>query len=178
MKKILFSCLIVVVLLSVMGCNKSNYNHLLIEPQYNQAQYRAEIGNLFYETDEKIGITTPFGFFIYNLNADKLITTFAIDEKKAFGEEFLVDARLSKDEKYIILLGYSHMEVVDDYHYKYELTTGNLLRVNQKVDNNELYPLPDQGRKTFETSDWTAQDLAYYPPNSTIPYYPFRNINE
>lgn len=177
MKKILLSCILIIATLSLIGCNKSNYNHLLIEPRYNQAQYRAEIGNLFYETDEKIGITTSFGYFIYNLKKDKLFTAFAIDEKKAFGEEFLVDARLSKDEKYIILLGYSHKEVVDDYYYSYDLKTGNLHRVDQEVDSNEFYPLPDQDRRAFETSDWTTQDLAYYPPNSKSPYYPFKNIN-
>ncbi len=148
-----------------------------MEPRYNQAQYRAEIGNLFYETDEKIGITTSFGFFIYNLNEDKLTTAFAVDRTKAFGEEFLVDAILSKDEKSIILLGYSHKEVIDDYYYNYELKTGNLHRIDKEVDNNEFYPLPDQDRRALETSDWTAQDLAYYPPNSNTPYYPFKNID-
>ncbi|HSR04093.1 MAG TPA: hypothetical protein VLM88_05855 [Proteiniclasticum sp.] len=175
MKKILLSYLLIILALSVTGCIRSDYNHLLIEPRYDEAQYRSEIGNLFYETDEKIGITTSFGFFIYNLDTDELITTFAIDEKKAFGEEFLVEARLSKDEKSIILSGYSSTEVIDDYHYRYYLKSNTLLRVDQKVDHDELYPLPDQDRKTFETSDWTAQDLAYYPSNSDTPYYPFKN---
>lgn len=177
MKGILLSCVLIIATLSVIGCNKSNYNHLLIDPRYNQAQYRAEIGNLFYETDEKIGITTSFGFFMYNLTTDKLITTFAIDEKEAFGEEFFVDARLSKNEKYIILLGYSNKEVVDDYYYRYDLKTGNLHRVDQGADNDEFYPLPDQDCRAFETNDWTVQDLTYYPPNSNTPYYPFKNIN-
>ena len=176
MKKILLSCLLIILVLSVTGCIRTDFNHLLIEPRYDQAQYRSEIGNLFYETDKKIGITTSFGFFIYNLDTDELITTFALDEKKAFGEDFFVEAQLSKDEKSIILSGYSSMEVIDDYHYKYDLKTDTLLRVDQKVDLDELYPLPDQDRKTFETSDWTAQDLAYYPPNSDAPYYPFKNI--
>ncbi len=176
MKKILLSFLLIILVLSVTGCIRTDFNHLLIEPRYDEAQYRSEIGNLFYETDKKIGITTSFGFFIYNLDTDELITTFALDEKKAFGEDFFVEAQLSKDEKSIILYDYSSMEVIDDYHYKYDLKTDTLLRVDQKVDLDELYPLPDQDRNTFETSDWTAQDLAYYPPSSDTVYYPFKNI--
>ncbi len=33
------------------------------------------------------------------------------------------------------------------------------------------------GSLFYETNNWTAEDLAYYPPNSNIPYYPFKNIN-
>lgn len=178
MKKILSSCILIILTLFGIGCGKPNYNHLLIEPRYNQAQYRAEIGNLFYETDEKIGITTSFGFFIYNLSEDRLYTAFAIDGKKAFGEEFFIDARLSKDEKSILLLGYSHEKIINDYCYRYDVKTGNLYKEEHSVDRNEFYPLPDQNRKAFGTNNWTAEDLVYYPPNSDTPYYPFKNIIE
>lgn len=178
MKKYLSLFILIILTLLEVGCNKSNYNHLLLEPRYNQAQYRAEIGNLFYETDEKIGITTSFGFFIYNLNEDKLTTAFAVDGTKAFGEEFLVEARLSEDERFILLLGYSHEHVVDNYYYKYDIKTGNLYREEQYIDKIEFYQLPNQDRRAFETNDWTAQDLVYYPPNSNTAYYPFKNIDK
>lgn len=177
MEKILLLCVLIAVTFLGTGCSKSNYNHLLIEPRYNQAQHRAEIGDLFYETDKKIGISTSFGFFIYNLSENKLTTAFGVDEKKAFGKEFLVHARLSKDEKSILLLGYSPDKIIKDYYYRYDIKTGNLYKEEQSVDKNAFYPLPDQNRTAFETSDWTAEDLAYYPPNSNTPYYPFKNIN-
>lgn len=169
--------LLVLIAFTVVGCSKSDYNHLLTEPRYSEAQFRAEIGNLFFESDAEIGMTTSFGFFTYNLSEEKLTTAFALDDQKAFGVEYFIDARRSKDEKTIILSGYSHEKVFEEYFYEYDVETGNLYKVDEMNGNDELFPLPDQNRSAFNTSNWTAEDLAYYPPNSDTPHYPFKNRN-
>lgn len=177
MKKILSLFVLMALAFTVIGCSRSDYNHLLIDPRYSEAQFRAEIGNLFFESDAEIGMTTSFGFFIYDLGEEKLTTAFALDDQKAFGKEYFIEARLSKDEKTIILSGYSHEKNFDEYFYGYDIETGNLYKVEEIKENDELYPLPDQDRSAFETSNWTAEDLAYYPPNSDTPHYPFKNRN-
>lgn len=176
MKNRLLLPVLVMFILFAAGCNKSNNNGLLIKPRYDQAQYRAEIGNLFYETKKEIGINTSFGIFIYNLDNEKLTTAFAVDEDKAFGKGYLAEARLSRDEKSIVLLGYSHDSVINDYYYRYDLKSGNLYKIVQDVSKIDFYPMPDQDREAFSTSNWTAQDLAYYSPDSENPIYPFKDV--
>lgn len=177
MKNIILFMILALTALSGTGCSKEDYTHLLTEPQYDQAKFRAEIGNLFYETHEKIGITTSFGFFIYSINEDKIITAFNLDATAAFGEDFFVEALLSKDGESIILSGYSHEKTIDDYHYRYDVEAGTLNKVEQTLKPNDTYPLPDQNRTAFKTSSWKAEDLAYYPKDASTPLYPFKNIN-
>ncbi|WP_312651569.1 hypothetical protein [Proteiniclasticum sp.] len=177
MKKMMLAIILSAFALTVTGCNNRDYNDLLTEPQYDLAEYRSEIGNLFYETEDKVGITTSFGFFIYSLDEDKLISAFDLDETKAFGEDFFADARLSKDEKSIYLFGYSHEKTVDDYFYRYDLENGNLYKEEETFDENELYPLPDQNRTALKTTSWKAEDLAYFRKDSGTPYYPFKDID-
>lgn len=162
--------------------NKSNVkevncNDLLLEPDYENAKYRPELGILFYETNEKIGLETSFGFFIYDYNVDKLEVAFKVDNEKAFGKDFFSGSRMSKDEKSILISGFSHVEIFEKHHYRYDIESGNLYRVEGNFNEEELYPLPDQNRSAFETNDWTAEDFRYYPPGSDTPYYPFKNLS-
>ena len=79
-----------VLLLFGAACDKEkeieNYNSYLQPPRYSEAQKRAEIGNLFYETEEKIGIHTSFGVFLYDVEEEKMLTAFDLNVEKAFGE--------------------------------------------------------------------------------------------
>lgn len=175
MKKIVSAIILSILALTAAGCSRSDDNHLLIDPQYDKAEYRAEIGNLFYETEDKIGITTSFGYFLYSLKENRMISAFDIDEHKAFGEGFLAEAVLSSDGNSIYLFGYSHEETVDEYCYRYDLATGNLHKVEESIAETELHPLPVQREGALETRNWKAEDLAYYPHNETTPYYPFKN---
>lgn len=162
------------------ACDKNkdieNYNQYLQTPRYSEANKRAEIGNLFYETEEKIGIHTSFGVFLYDVEKEKMLTAFDLNVEKAFGEGVLSETRLSSDEKGIFLFGFTHEKTIEDYHYYYEISSGNLYQKTGKVEDKDLFPLPDQNRQAFSTSNWTAEDLAYFPVGSLDPIYPLKGV--
>lgn len=169
-----------VLLLFGAACDKEkeigNYNSYLQTPRYSEAQKRAEIGNLFYETEEKIGIHTSFGVFLYDVEEEKILTAFDLNVEKAFGEGVLSETRLSSDEKGIYLFGFTHEKTIDDYHYYYEIASGSLYKKSGKAEEKDLFPLPDQDRQAFTTTNWTAEDLAYYPVGSLDPIYPLKGV--
>ena len=162
------------------ACDKNkdieNYNQYLQTPRYSEANKRAEIGNLFYETEEKIGIHTSFGVFLYDVENEKMLTAFDLNVEKAFGEGVLSETRLSSDEKGIFLFGFTHEKTIEDYHYYYEISSGNLYQKTGKAEDKDLFPLPDQNRQAFSTSNWTAEDLAYFPVGSLDPIYPLKGV--
>lgn len=105
-----------------------------------------------------------------------MLAAFNLNVEKAFGEGALLETRLSSDEKGIYLFGFTHEKTIEGYHYYYEISSGNLYKKSSKAENKDLFPMPDQNRKAFTTSNWTAEDLAYYPVGSLDPIYPLKGV--
>lgn len=156
------------------------YNELVIEPDYENAQYRSNIGTLFYETGEKIGFSTSFGIFIYNIKTEKLETAFKIDSKEAFREDYTYYApRIKDDEKSIYISAFSEGVAFSDYYYEYSLKDDNLYKIDGLVEEEELYPMPEEKRRmeAFSTKNWTAKDLIYNPIGLDKNVYPFKDVD-
>nr|WP_300005032.1 hypothetical protein [Tissierella sp.] len=158
---------------------RQTYNELIKTPDYENAKYRADIGTLFYESDERIGFSTSFGIFIYNIKSEGLETAFKIDSKEAFGEEYNYYAqRMKGDEESIYIAAFSEKESFLDFYYEYNLEDGNLYKIEGLVEEKDLYPMPEEKRmmEAFSTNNWEAKDLIYNPIGSDRLLYPFKDV--
>lgn len=158
---------------------QKDYNHLIKEPDYKNAQFRAELGTLFYETDERIGFSSSFGVFIYNIKTEKLEAAFRIDAKEAFGEDYFTEYRMMKDEENIEITAFSHQDVFSEYYYEYSLKDKNLYKVEAATKRKDIYPLPDEDRRmeAFYGSNWGLGGFIYNPIGSDKPLYPFKDLD-
>lgn len=182
MKRKLVSFTLILLLVTLVGCQSNEkqvelYNHLLTQPDYENAVYRAEIGILFYETEEKVGFQTSFGIFLYNYKTEELETAIKL-KQDAFdaSKGYISQALMSEDERQIIISAFSHVDVFSEYYYIYDIESGNLYLEKGNFKDRERFPVPNSSRNAFDTGDWSAKDLRYYPPGSDIPHYPFKGI--
>ena len=164
-------------LISCSGEKKNvNPDEFLSVPSYFLFQYRSNLAEMFYESDEKIGLQVLDGIFIYNYVEDKIEVDFALSEN-AFENDNYVSAAMSENEKKIIITAYdpSNGGLVD-YYYEYTISKKTIKRINKspKEVKTVEYPSTERQNEALKAASWDVLDLRYYPERSDKALYLFK----
>ncbi len=164
----------------LISCNndKNNVksNEFVGVPSYHLFQYRSEPADLFYESDERIGLQVLNGIFIYNFKKDKMEAEFALSPE-AFEKNFYVSAAMSENEKIIMIMGYNPSSGVQvDYYYEYNILKKTIKRINKNPEEVKTleHPSFEHQDKVLKADSWDVLDLRYYPEGKDIASYPFK----
>ncbi len=156
--------------------NSLNPNEFLGIPSYHLFQYRSEPADMFFESDEKIGLQVLDGIFLYNYKEDKMEAEFALSDK-AFKRDFYTSTAMSENEKTLIITAYNPSSGAPvDYFYEYNISKKTIKRINKNPEGVKTvkHPTFERQEKVLKAETWDVVGLRYYPEGSEEAVYPFK----
>ncbi len=176
----IFTTLLIVASAVLVSCSSgkdgANPDEFVGVPSYHLFQYRSEPADLFYESDERIGLNILDGFFIYNFKKDKMEASFALSPG-AFEKNFYLSPAMSENEKTIIIEGFNASSGSQvDYYYEYNISNKTIKRIDKssKEVKRMEHPSFERQEKVLKAESWDVLDLRYYPEGKDVASYPFK----
>lgn len=153
------------------------------EPRYSNASKRADVGFVFYESNELVGIDVPgVGVFLINYKDNKPLVSNYFEPKST--ESDFMQVSITKDLKNLY---FQYISIASDSSENKnpggEKTGSFIYNIKEKklyegiIDEDALVKHEEKwdDNLSLENNSWEMKDLKYKPDNSDKEYFFFRD---